>query len=197
MGESWVDIPRWEGKYQVSNHGRVRSVDRIVCYSNGLNRLHKGRVLKLKEHSRGYGHKIATLQDQNRKESHCVHSLVLRAFIGEAGIGQEARHLNGDASDNRLENLCWGSRVENRRDRMVHAGNVSGDYCSRGHLLAEWNVVKKGKSGRSCLACDRALSKRSTYRRRYGVDVDLLFESDKRFRKLAIENGLPMDIGVM
>lgn len=191
MGEKWSDIPEWEGLYQVSDQGRVRSLDREVTNRLGVRRRYKGKILKQKRHARGYGHRLVHLHRPGASKWESVHRLVLFAFVGEPEDGQEARHLDGDASNNNLSNLAWGSRNENREDRMIHEGNLSKDHCNRGHLLAPWNIVAsyKKKGHRKCLSCDRASSKKSIYARRYGIEVDMQRESDVRFEKLLKENG--------
>lgn len=52
-----------------------------------------------------------------------VHRLVLQTFVGPCPKGMQCRHLNGNRTDNRLENLCWGTRIENMQDRELH-GNT-------------------------------------------------------------------------
>lgn len=55
-----------------------------------------------------------------RRNSQCVHKLVLTAFVGPAPDGCECLHINGDPSDNRLQNLRWGTRSENIKDKTRH-----------------------------------------------------------------------------
>jgi hypothetical protein len=105
MEEIWKDVPEYEGRYQVSNKGRVRS---FVRYSSGI-LLRPGRMPE--------GHMSVSL---GRNNSQCVHKLVLLAFVGPPTIGHECRHLNGDPSDNRIENLVWGTRSENILDAVAH-----------------------------------------------------------------------------
>lgn len=56
-----------------------------------------------------------------------VHQLVLEAFVGLCPDGMECRHLNGVRDDNRLENLCWGTRKENQNDKIVHGNSLKGE----------------------------------------------------------------------
>ena len=110
MKEEWRDIDGFKGRYQVSNKGRVRSVDHYVrCGFKGKGRrLVKGRLLK--PGSSTSGHLTVALGKRN---SVGVHRLVLLAFVGRPKTGQEALHLNHKPSDNRRSNLKWGSRSEN------------------------------------------------------------------------------------
>lgn len=105
MIKIWKDIPKYEGKYQVSNFGDVRS----YCRSNTPKILKPGRMPQ--------GHLSVAL---GRGNSRCVHELVLLAFVGEKPHKHECRHLNGNPADNRLENLAWGTRSENIKDAVAH-----------------------------------------------------------------------------
>lgn len=155
--EEWRPVYEWEGLYEVSNLGNIRSVDRWVTWKNGTQRFCHGAPMSQKSHARGYGHKQVSLSNQDRKATPCVHTLVLEAFVGPCPDGMEACHRNYIASDNRVENLYWGTRSRNRRDRMV-SEHGSEDHCPNGHFYHEKNRVKaKAKNGwRACLSCDRA-----------------------------------------
>ena len=117
MNELWHAIPGWEGRYEVSDQGNVRSLDRYVSHWRGGRRLLKGQALKPKVDRYGY-HEVGLCKD-GEKLSCKVHALVLQAFSGEAK-GLQARHLNGNRLDNRLKNLVWGTALENSADRVRH-----------------------------------------------------------------------------
>jgi hypothetical protein len=118
--ENWRDIPGYEGRYQVSDLGRVRSVARSVLLVNRFGRPERrnyaGQILKPGPMTK-QGHLSVALGKGN---SQCVHTLVLSTFVGERPPGFEGRHVNGDASDNRLSNLAWGSRTANNIDVTLH-----------------------------------------------------------------------------
>lgn len=109
--EEWRDIPGYEGLYQVSNLGRVRSVDHVVT------RTVKGRILRPRLRKNGY--LVVTLSGGGPKD---VHRLVALAFHGRGRPGEQVRHLNGNRTDPRAENLAWGSQSENERDKYIYAG---------------------------------------------------------------------------
>ena len=115
--EIWKDIPGYEGQYQVSGAGSVRSLDRQVpmrgaaYYSS-----RKGRPLKPGRMDR-FGHVSVAL---GRGNSQCVHSLVALAFIGPRPLNQDVAHLNGNGGDNRVENLAYVTRSENNRHVAAH-----------------------------------------------------------------------------
>lgn len=116
--ECWKDIPGYEGKYQASTMGRIRSLDRKVrgvCHYTGKEfyRIVKGRILKPGE-MRKSGHVSVVLG--HGASGSPVHQLVMRTFVGEPSKGMEVLHENGNPKDNRLENLRYGTRTENILD---------------------------------------------------------------------------------
>ena len=113
MSETWAQIPGFEGRYEVSDLGRVRSVDREVVISNGQVRRYKGMLLSPGRQN-DFGHVTVMLGRDGG--SRCVHELVLLAFVGPPRQGQECRHLDGDGGNNHLGNLCWGTKSENGKD---------------------------------------------------------------------------------
>lgn len=121
---TWRDIPGWEGLYQVSAAGDVRSVQRII-YARNRNgviagRRFNGRLLKPNPNIRS-GYLTVTLSSPtNRAQCAYVHDLVALAFLGEKPAGLEVCHGDGARQNNRLENLRYGTRRENSADRRLH-----------------------------------------------------------------------------
>lgn len=115
--EIWKDIPKYEGRYQVSDQGNVRSLSRPVLCSGEVKGTYfscrKGRLLR--PGKMPGGHVSVALGKNN---SQCVHRLVLLAFVGPAPDGCECLHANGVPHDNRLVNLRWGTRTENILDSV-------------------------------------------------------------------------------
>lgn len=119
--EIWKDIPGYEGKYQVSDWGNVRSLDRIgYRHKDGkaFKVTLKGRVLRPGPTKSGH------LYVMLGRKTHGipVHQLVAKTFIGPRPKGSDVRHLNGNPADNRLENLAYGSRTENILDVYKDGG---------------------------------------------------------------------------
>lgn len=97
--------------------GRIRSLDRYKeCHTeNGiLLKFYKGRILKPFKQNQ-YGH-IAVQLGKSKKH---IHQLVMKTFVGQPKQGQEVRHINGVPTDNRLENLEYGTHSENIRDTYM------------------------------------------------------------------------------
>ena len=156
--EEWRAVVGYEGHYEVSDRGRLRSLDRVVKYKNGVERKHRGKVLKLGKHKFGY---LKVELHKNGKISHTnIHRLVLEAFEGPCPDGMEACHNDGNPTNNTIENLRWGTRSENRRDAVKHGtqSETARTHCPRGHRLADPNLMpaQKKVGKRSCLACSRA-----------------------------------------
>lgn len=105
--EIWRDIPGWEGLYQVSNKGRIRSL--------------RVRVTKPFD-ARGY--KVATLRAGDRLQRSGVHRFVAAAFIPNPEGKEQVNHINGVRDDNRVENLEWVTCHENNlhRCRVLNGG---------------------------------------------------------------------------
>lgn len=125
MTEEWRDIPEWEGLYQVSSLGRIRSLPRWGHASrNGTPyvRFLKGALIKpsLDEN----GRPRVTLSKNSVKDSFCVCVLVAAAFIGQRPNGEQVRHWDGNPQNNTPDNLCYGTALENAADRTRHGRNT-------------------------------------------------------------------------
>jgi hypothetical protein len=159
--ERWLAIPGSDG-YEVSDHGRVRSIPRVLVYANGRRYRKKGRILRPVLNTVGYL-KVSPGKSQTRT----VHELVLAAFRGPKPPGTECRHLNDAKTDNRLENLEYGTRSENMYDAVRNGRNRNAlqTRCLRGHTLTGDNVKRNAAGQRRCRECIRT-NARASYQRR-------------------------------
>ena len=114
----WRDIENYKGFYQVSDEGCVRSLDRTIVTREGVLRPLRGRVMKI--HLLYRGHRGICFHRDGISKRMLVHRLVLTAFVGPCPDGMECRHLDGNPGNNHLENLKWGTRLENCADRTLH-----------------------------------------------------------------------------
>ena len=107
--EIWKDIPGYEGSYQVSDYGRVKSLRRI----DASGKTRKEKLLKLHETADGYY--SITLFNSGKKRRYRVHRLVYLAFNGEIPEGMECNHKNENKKDNRPSNIEILSKADNLR----------------------------------------------------------------------------------
>lgn len=157
--EIWKAIPGEEGKYSASNLGNIRSERRVIIRSNGAPYSIKGGVLSPgKVDKWGYLHValsggVAAL----------VHRIVMATFVGPCPEGMVVCHIDGDASNNRLDNLMYGTCSENELHKEGHGTNYQRNktHCPRGHELTEPNLTRDSmeKGFRSCASCSRAYTR--------------------------------------
>lgn len=122
MDELWMPVVGFEGLYEVSDQGRVRSLDRLIWNAASARcKAHwhpfRGRVLRPGKYTK-HGHLSVVLR--HGAHGRPVHTLVLAAFLGPCPPGQEGLHGDGDASNNALANLRYGTRTENNIDISKH-----------------------------------------------------------------------------
>ena len=143
--EEWRPVPGFEGKYEVSNEGRVRS-------------LVKGEPRVLSQWAVQTGHLKTRVGGRALKAGRYVHQIVLEAFVGPRPFDTAVtRHLNGDPTDNRVENLAWGTQTENLYDSVRHGTHWAANktHCPRNHPYDELNTGNYTGKNRTCRTCAR------------------------------------------
>jgi hypothetical protein len=110
MKEIWRDIQGYEGYYQVSNYGRVKSLERYVCAGSG-NRYRQEMLLKVSP--RGSGYVGTILHEHSIKTNFSVHRLVAQAFISNPKNKPCINHKDGNKLNNNVSNLEWVTYKEN------------------------------------------------------------------------------------
>lgn len=152
--EQWRAIPGFPA-YLVSDQGRVVST-----------KLWRGQVNReLRGHTASFGYPCVHLYGSGgarNRTARSIHSLVAEAFIGPRPPGQEVRHLDGDPKNCRLENLAYGTHVENERDKIRHGTNPGAKpACINNHPFDEVNTYVDPRTGRRyCRPCTRVNSRR-------------------------------------
>lgn len=166
--EQWRPVVGWEGYYEVSDHGRVRSVERVIVRKNGTTQRWKPRTRKDGPHGK-QGHRGVGLWRDGAITMRTVHSLVLEAFVEPRPDGVHACHNDGDPTNNHLDNLRWDSRLENNRDIVRHGHHHNGQktVCKNGHLFdAENTIIRSDGRGRHCRVCRNESNRAAKARRR-------------------------------
>lgn len=132
MNEVWIDIPQFDGLYQVSSLGRFRSVTRTVRFGK-QKRVVPGVILKTSPKGNGYL-KISIL-----KRTYLAHRLVASVFVSNPFKFSQVNHKNGNKEDNRVENLEWVTSSQNHK----HAYEVLNRQCySKGRFGKDSNRAK-------------------------------------------------------
>lgn len=133
MSEDWLPISGYEGLYEISDIGRVRS------------NISGGKILKPLKHTGGY--RYVNLYKNKKQTKYYIHRLVAAHFIREPYRGEEVNHLNGIKEDNSLKNLEWTSPVENNRHAretgLINNSTEISQYTIGGKFLRNYESISK------------------------------------------------------
>lgn len=155
--EHWLPVVGFEGAYEVSDKGRVRSLDRMTVGPTGRRCAYPGRILAGVINAGGY--RVYDLAGAKMYG----HTLTLEAFIGPRPEAHQACHGDGNPSNNVLENLRWDNISGNRKDTVKHGRHrgALATHCPWGHPYSGANCgpQAKGRVGRRCVSCSRAHSR--------------------------------------
>lgn len=139
--EVWKNIKGFDGIYQISNQGRVKSVERVEIMKTGVKRKRKETIRKATETEKGY--LIVNLGGRNSGGNYRVHRLVAEAFISNKKELPEVNHIDLNKKNNSVENLEWVSRVENVRHAIGHGKKGGGKGQKNFNVkLNEKKVIK-------------------------------------------------------
>ena len=157
--QRWRSVVGFDGLYEVSSRGDVRSIPRLDRMGR---RNRSGRILKPGRDKKGY--LFVGLCKDGKQVTRRVHTLVLEAFAGTCPPGQQCRHLDGNPGNNCWpENICWGTASEDRRDQVrigTHKESRK-TRCVNDHLLAGDNLrIDPVTGARECRACARDSQRR-------------------------------------
>lgn len=145
MEEVWKDIPNYEGRYQVSNMGRIKSLPREMRCGNGMG-IHKVKERILSQVTRRkvispngsthiYNYAHVMLKKMGQRQTFQVHRLVAKAFIPNPDNLSDVNHKDENGLNNRVDNLEWMSHKDNcnygTRNQRSAAGNINNPSISR------------------------------------------------------------------
>lgn len=145
MKEIWKDIAGYEGFYQVSNLGRIKTVAHWQTYANGDRHFYRERIRKPGIGPTGY----LTIRLGSIGREAGVHRFVAEAFIPRIEGKNDVNHIDGDKTNNQVENLEWCTRKEN----MLHCHTVLGK--EPGHKKVPVRCVETGEVFESLSAAGR------------------------------------------
>jgi predicted XRE-type DNA-binding protein len=130
--ERWKPVVGFEGFYEVSNQGQVRTV-------------RTGRIKK-QTTSKTENRPFLGLWKENRLKIKKPSVLVLEAFVGPRPVGMECCHNDGNAFNNALGNLRWDTPTANQHDRVKHGTSNRGERCGTAKLtLAQVNAIRRDR----------------------------------------------------
>lgn len=132
----WKNIPEYENLYMISDTGKIKRIS--TRYGNPSRRI-------LKQTLDIHNYLYVTLSKNGICKKHKVHKLVLVSFTGPRPPEMVARHLDGNKHNNKLNNLLWGTRVENEKDKIKHGRFNHGISLGSKHgksKLTEEDVIK-------------------------------------------------------
>ena len=124
--EEWRPVVGYEDLYEVSDQGRVRSLDRLCKSDKRSDQWMKGKILRPKINPHRQNRCTVALTRKGVPSYPYISRLVLTAFIGPAPEGHDAAHWDGDPTNNRLGNLRWATVSENMSDKKRHGTDPSG-----------------------------------------------------------------------
>lgn len=118
----WKPVKGYEGRYEVSSDGVIRSLDVAVrCRGNGI-RVSKGKVLPYRANNRGY--LVVCFTRDNITKQFLVHRVVAEAFIDNHYRKPQVNHIDGDVTNNSYSNLEWVTDDENKAHSSVDVGGT-------------------------------------------------------------------------
>lgn len=152
--EIWKDIAGYEGFYQVSNLGRVRSLDRVIVRKNGWKQTFDGKLLKPKTYKNGY--LFVCINNAKTKKYITIHRLVATAFLDNKNNYPVINHKDENIKNNNANNLEWctqsynlsyGMRKEKQIETLIATGHVKKVYqfTMNGDFVSEYRTIKEAQ----------------------------------------------------
>ena len=199
MSEEWRPIEGYEGLYEVSSYGRVRSLDRYVktCYE--AYKLHKGKILSPAKDKNGY--LKVNLCCNGKHNTIRVHKLVAQAFIPNPDNLPEVNHKDEVKTNNNVDNLEWcdrsynisyGTRTERQKKTNIQNGFWTG--LSKEEYMKKYNqdrkeYRKKWYQENKDRICEQ---QKEYYHRYYQENRDRICERQKEYyrKKKEIQNNV-------
>lgn len=185
MKEIWKDIKNYEGLYQISNTGKVKRLSKIILGKNGTKQLIKEKIMNGSITFNGY---VRVGLSKNGKVTKIrIHRLVAETFIPNPNNLKQINHIDGDKTNNNINNLEWVTPSENikhaYRNKLIIApkGKKSSLYGKRNGLCKNSKKV-------ICITTDTIFDSIIEIERKYGISHQSISECCKGRRKYAGTN---------
>lgn len=170
MTEDWRDVPGYDGRYQVSNLGRVRSVP-YVRYQQSkhpgvmMYKHHPGKIMT--PTGNGSGYLIIGFHNGKNKKNYYIHRLVAEAFIPNPDNLKEVNHIDYNKSNNIVTNLEWASRKE----------NLEWSHSRCLHPRSKQSTARLTNIGMRYISIRNGKYRVSIHNKRLGYQIDKCFET--------------------
>lgn len=143
--EIWKPVVGYEGLYEVSDLGNVRSLDRVCIGRDGRSEVHHGKQLKPQILRTGYVEVYLSDRGGGKSRKHrTVHSIVADAFLGPRRPEHDVMNLDGDRTNNRACNLQYGTRSENLVQTYQYGGRVANGKLTKAQAT---DIIQRLVSG--------------------------------------------------
>lgn len=173
MEEIWKDIKGYEGLYQVSNLGNIKSLEKIQVFPNGGLNIRKEKALKPNKMSNGY---LNVRLYNSKQKGYGIHRLVAQAFIPNPNNYSQVNHIDGNKQNNFVDNLEWCDASYNQKHaiqtglKKVHKVK---QYDLKGNYIKTWKSIKEITNyyniSHACIinCCNGKLEKTHNYKWQY------------------------------
>lgn len=164
MEEVWKDIAGYEGLYQVSNLGRIKSLDRIVKRKSQPNLPIVGKILNPRKGKNGYAY--VSLSKEAKRKTANVHRLVAEAFVEKHEGCNVVNHIDGNKENNICDNLEWIDSARNNK-HAFDTGLINKENIAKSVMNPD-KLSKNNTSGRKGVYFNKKLEKWMAYIRHNG-----------------------------
>lgn len=150
MNEIWKPVKNYEGYYQISNLGNIRSIERITTSKNNVNRRYKSRQLKTSLNENRYV--VVVVRVNNVHYNFKIHRLVAESFIPNPDNKATVNHIDGNKQNNNVLNLEWSTHSENIKHAFKNNLNNNENqykpvlqYSKQGEFIHRFNSISEAK----------------------------------------------------